>query len=131
MRSFIIVLLMIAGFYAITAPPLMAGQLPTRGYISVTNAAVYPVTVGSYQNGELVTVKIWNCIPTNAVLTVSQVYKLGSTTVTSVVTTVTGNLSGNGSADLSAKYLIPSDLLLFKFSGATTGIVEHIRRVGN
>lgn len=116
----------------LVSPPKVEAQNPTRDYVSVSNAAVYSVPVGTWKNGTLDTVNIWRCQPTNATLTVSQVYTVGAVTVTSTVGTVTGALgTGNGSAVISNAYLIPGDLLLFQFSGATTGTVSYVRRVGN
>ena len=107
----------------------LAGDIPTRGHISVTNSAAYTATVDSFDNGQLARVRIHNCTPTNAVLTVKHVYTLGSTTVTGTVTTVTGNLSGYGSGTLTYEYDLPSDYYLFQFSSATTGTVEYVRLI--
>ena len=113
------------------APPLQAEQIPTRGYLSISDASVNTVPVGDYQNGDLVKVNLWNCTPTNAIMNVKHVYTLGTTTVTNTIAAITGNLSGNGSATLTNVYLLPGDYLLFFFSSSSTGIVDYVRRVGN
>ncbi|MDA3925189.1 MAG: hypothetical protein PF904_10885 [Kiritimatiellae bacterium] len=119
-------LIMIMG---IAAFAVIASDIPTRGYIDVTNSAAYAAQVDSFDNGQLARVRIHNCTPTNAVLTVTHVYTLGSSTVTGTVTTVTGNLSGYGTATISAEYDQPRDYYYFKFASATTGTVEIVRLI--
>ncbi len=114
---------------ALVAVAAFASDIPSRGYIAVTTSGVYTKTVDSFENGQLAKVRIHNCIPTNAVLTVKHVYTLGTTVVTNTAGTVTGNLSGNGSAAITTNYDIPADRYLFQFSGATTGLVEYIRLI--
>jgi hypothetical protein len=125
--SLLIALIMVTAM----TPPVRADQLPTRDSLTITTSAATAVTVGTWKNGTFDTVNIWDCTPTNAVLTVSQVYTAGELTVTGTLATVTGNLSGNGSATVTAGYLLPGDVLLFQFASASTGTVSYVRRVGN
>ena len=127
-----ITLLLLTAFLVVSAPPLRAEQIPTRSYLSKTDATVSAVQLADYQNGTLEQVHIWNCDPTNAVLNVKHVYTLGTTIVTNSLTTITASgVLGNGSANYTNVYLLPADYLLFYFSSSSTGIVDYVRRVGN
>jgi hypothetical protein len=107
-------------------------QQPTRDYVAISNASPVSFTVPVYQNGTFDTVNIWRSVPTNATITVYQVYTAGPLTVTGTLGTVTGALgTGNGSAVISNAYLTPGDLLLFQASAASTTTVSFVRRVGN
>lgn len=109
-----------------------AQQLPKRDAFSISNAAAYTETVPALENGTLDVVKIWNCNPTNATLTVKQVYRAAGFQVTNTLATITGAIgTGNGSATISNAYVIPGDLLLYQFSAAATGTVDRVRRIGN
>lgn len=106
-----------------------AQQIPTREYAAISNASPYVAVVPALQNGTLDTVRIWRCNPTNATLTVSQTYRVGTLTVTNVIGSVSGNLSGNGTLAPTNAYVIPGDWLLYQFSAASTGTVETVRRI--
>lgn len=109
--------------------PAFAQQTPKREYTAITNAATYVQTVPSLESGSLSAVNVWRCNPTNATLTVKQVYTLGAITVTSTVATVSGDLSGNGSAAVTNAWLKPDDRILYQFGSATTGTVSTVRQV--
>jgi len=125
-----ITLLLLTAFLVVSAPPLRAEQIPTRSYLSKTDATVSAVQLADYQNGTLEQVHIWNCTPTNAVLNVKHVYTLGTATVTNSLATITAT-SGSGSSNFTNVYLMPRDYLLFYFNSSSTGIVDYVRRVGN
>lgn len=129
MLRYIMLLMLIAALMVWISPPAVAGQIPTRGHISKTDASVTAVKVEAFQNCTLEQVNIWNCKPTNAVMNVKHVYTLGTTTVTNTLTSITGNTSGKGSATYTNVYLLPSDYLLFYFSSAATGLVDYVRLV--
>ena len=130
-RLFLVATLAVA-IIGLVAPPKAVAQQPTRDSVSISNATAQAYTVPVYQNGTLDTVNIWRSVPTNATVTVYQVYTAGPLTVTGTLGTVTGALgTGNGSAVISNAYLTPGDVLLFQASAASTTTVSFVRRVGN
>ena len=119
--SHFVIILMIT-LFCFALMPLKANDIPTRRTLSITSAAATAVQIGDWQNGQLAKLKVYNVTPTNAVLTVSQIYTLGDVPVTNTIATV----AGASTTDCTAEFLLPGDYLSFQFNAATTGIVEYI-----